>query len=91
MSTRLVYADDHPLKKIAPQLPDTPPSEPVAYLPKTIEVIFKTNEHTIKKGLSEDLDVFPFCERQCKKLKDLVDECEKRFNKPPSDPCEERK
>ena len=84
----LKYADDHPLKGTERTVAEAFPSEPPETTVKTLEVIFDADEYAKKEGLKEDTTVLPFCYRQLLKLTEIVDECEKHFNKPSRDPCE---
>ncbi len=88
IGTTLVYAPNHPLKDTQP--PDATSTEIQSISPRTVDVIFKADKDTMKKGLKTDMSVLQFCDRQLKKLDGLVSGCEKVLNRPSRDPCTER-
>jgi len=74
-----VYADDHPLKETESQVSDMKPFGPFSTQAKTLDVIFDPDIYPANSGLKTILEVLPFCGRQLKKYKNLVDECESHF------------
>jgi len=73
------YADDHPLKETESQVSDMTPFGPFSTQAKTLDVIFDPDIYPANSGLKTILEVLPFCGRQLKKYKNLVDECESHF------------
>lgn len=79
ITTRIVYADDDPRKKLVPPLPETLPSEP-PIIPQitTWDVIIPLDEDMRKLGLDKELPVLDYCDRQYKKIENLVFKCEEQ-------------
>ncbi len=85
MATTLVYSEGHPLY-------GTPLPRPVPMLytqprAKATNVIFKADQTIGRKSLPDDTEVIEFCSRNLNKLEEIVNKCEKQFNKTPRDPC----
>ena len=87
MSMRLVYSEGHPL--YGTPFPESVPIVSAPLKVKATNVIFKAGQTIGKKSLPDDTEVIPFCSIQLDKLEQLVSKCEKQFNKPPRDPCDE--
>ena len=86
-SVRLEYSKGHPLYGTP-----IPESIPMAIVPpkiKALNVIFKAGQTIGKKSLPDDTEVIPFCSTQLDKLEQLVNRCEKQFNKALRDPCDD--
>ena len=84
-SGRLEYSKGHPL--FGTPFPEIIPAVIIPHRTKATRVIFKAGRTIEKESLPHDVEVIPFCLRQLSKLDDLVDECEKRFNKSSRNQC----
>lgn len=76
---RLVYSKGDPRNETESPLPETLPPEPEPLQITTYDVIFPLDEEMAKLGLKEDLSVMEYCDRQYKKIENLVYNCEKLF------------